>query len=73
MDRDDDDDTGYGKPPKQTRFRKGQSCNSKRRSKGTRDFNNDLADVLKAKSENRGRWTLQIGIQLGGRPLALEG
>lgn len=49
MDRDDDEDIGYGKPPKHTRFRKGQSGNPKGRPKGTRNFASDLEDVLKAK------------------------
>jgi hypothetical protein len=45
----DDDKVGYGKPPKHTRFRKGQSGNPKGRPKGMRNFTKDLEDVLKSK------------------------
>ena len=31
-------DVGYGKPPVETRFRKGRSGNPKGRGKGSRDF-----------------------------------
>ena len=48
MDRDDDDGIGYRKPPKHSRFKKGQSGNPKGRPKGTRNFESDLEDVLKA-------------------------
>ncbi len=44
----DDDDVGYGKPPKHTRFKKGQSGNPKGRPKGARNFATDLDEVLKA-------------------------
>ena len=46
---------GYGKPPEGSRFRKGESGNPKGRPKGTKDFQSDLREVLKAKvtvSEN---------------------
>ena len=49
---DDDDDAyqvGYGKPPKHTRFKKGQSGNPKGRPRGARGFKTDLEDVLNAK------------------------
>lgn len=45
----DDNEVGYGKPPKSTRFRKGQSGNLEGRPKGSRNFANDLDDVLNAK------------------------
>ena len=42
----DDDEVGYGKPPKRTRFKKGQSGNSKGRPKGTKNFKTDLREEL---------------------------
>jgi len=44
----DDYDVGYGKPPKHTRFKKGQSGNPKGRPKGSRNFATDLDEVLSA-------------------------
>ncbi|MEQ8321893.1 MAG: DUF5681 domain-containing protein [Rhodospirillales bacterium] len=40
-------DVGYGKPPKNTRFKPGQSGNSKGRPKGTRNLKTDLEEELK--------------------------
>lgn len=40
-------EVGYRKPPKATRFKKGQSGNPKGRPKGTRNFKTDLEDVLR--------------------------
>lgn len=37
---------GYGKPPKATRFRKGQSGNPRGRAKGTRNLKTDLLEEL---------------------------
>jgi hypothetical protein len=39
---------GYGKPPKHTRFKPGQSGNSKGRPKGVRNFKTDVQTTLKA-------------------------
>ena len=39
-------EVGYGKPPKHTRFRKGQSGNPKGRRKGVANFRTDVAEVL---------------------------
>ncbi len=44
---DDDDNVGYGKPPKSSRFRKGESGNPKGRPKGANNFKTDLAEELK--------------------------
>ena len=44
----DDRDVGYGKPPKSSRFKKGQSGNSKGRPKGSRNFRTDFLEALKA-------------------------
>ena len=38
---------GYGRPPKSTRFKPGQSGNAKGRPKGARNLKTDLASLLK--------------------------
>lgn len=50
-------DVGFGKPPKHTQFKKGQSGNPKGKSKGHKNFKTDLMDEL---SE-------QISIQENGK------
>jgi len=45
-DSDDDYEVGYGKPPKNTRFRKGQSGNPKGRPKRARGLKHDLQREL---------------------------
>jgi len=45
----DDDDVGYGKPPKRHQFKPGQSGNPKGRAKGSRGLKTDLTAVLGAK------------------------
>ena len=40
---------GYGKPPKHTRFRKGESGNSNGRPKGSKNLKTDLKEVLQEK------------------------
>ena len=44
----DDDEVGYGKTPKATRFKKGQSGNPKGRPKGSRNFKTDVIATLEA-------------------------
>lgn len=45
--QDDNDGTiGYGKPPKHSQFKKGQSGNRKGRPKGSRNFKTELREVL---------------------------
>lgn len=48
-DRGADYDVGYGKPPKHTQFRKGQSGNPKGRKKGSRGLKTDLDAALSQK------------------------
>lgn len=45
----DDYEVGYGKPPKHTRFKKGQSGNPKGKEKGSRSLKKDLDAALNAK------------------------
>ena len=42
----DNDEVGYKRPPKQTRFRKGQSGNPRGRPRGTVNLRTDLAEEL---------------------------
>ena len=41
-----DHDVGYGKPPSNSRFKKGQSGNPKGRPRGSRNFSTDLKATL---------------------------
>jgi hypothetical protein len=41
-----DDKVGYGRPPKKSRFKPGQSGNPRGRPKGTKDLKTDLAEEL---------------------------
>ncbi|MBC2667200.1 hypothetical protein H7F51_16895 [Novosphingobium flavum] len=50
----DDDLVGYGRPPKHSRFKPGQSGNPKGRPRGSRGLKTDLHEVLSA------RHTIQI-------------
>jgi hypothetical protein len=42
-------EVGYGKPPKTSQFKKGQSGNSKGRPKGHNNFKTDLTEALNAR------------------------
>ena len=42
----DDDEVGYGKPPKHTQFKKGQSGNPKGRPKHAKNFRTDMMEEL---------------------------
>lgn len=57
----DPDGVGYRKPPRQTRFKPGQSGNRKGRPKGARNFGSVIQDELNARiiiSENGRRKTI---------------
>lgn len=45
-----DYEVGFGKPPKSTRFKPGQSGNKKGRPKGSKSFTTDLKDMLASKT-----------------------
>ena len=53
-----DDEVGYKKPPKHTRFKRGQSGNPRGRPKGSRNLKTELAEELQE----------QIRIKEGGAP-----
>lgn len=58
----DDYDVGYGKPPKHSRFKKGQSGNRRGRPKGARNLKTDLLD----------EFAEEIVVREGGRALTLS-
>lgn len=62
MDKGKEYEVGYGKPPKTTRFKKGQSGNPKGRSGGTRNLKTDLVEELAER----------ILIREGGRALKVS-
>lgn len=49
MSDDQNYEVGYGKPPKHTRFKRGQSGNRKGRPKGSRNFKTELEAALSEK------------------------
>ena len=46
---DDDDNVGFGHPPKAHQWKPGQSGNSQGRPRGVRNFNTDLEGLLKSR------------------------
>lgn len=44
-----DDEVGYGKPPKEHRFKKGRSGNPRGRPRGSRNFSTDVRETLKSR------------------------
>ena len=61
MSDDDDYEVGYGKPPKHSRWEKGQSGNPKGRPKGSRGLKSDLDRVLRKVLTIEGRGTTLKG------------
>ena len=53
-----DYEVGYGKPPEHTRFKKGQSGNSKGRPEGSKNFSTDVKTALQT----------PVRVNSGGRP-----
>lgn len=48
MSHDDDYDVGYGKPPKHSQFKPGESGNPKGRPKGTRNLKTEIREVMQS-------------------------
>ena len=46
----DEQPVGYGNPPKESRFKKGQSGNQRGRPKGSKNLKTDLAEELQTES-----------------------
>ncbi|MEL7110445.1 MAG: DUF5681 domain-containing protein [Pseudomonadota bacterium] len=62
---DDAYEVGYGKPPKASQFKKGQSGNPMGRPKGARNFSTDVKEVLtKPVSVNEGNAQRTISTQM---------
>ena len=57
-----DYEVGYGKPPKHTRFKKGQSGNSKGRPKGAKGLNASLKKEMESK----------VTVREGGREVTIS-
>jgi len=62
MSHDDEEEVGYGKPPKAGMFKKGQSGNPKGRPKGVKNFQTELQDVLRSK----------VTVMVAGKPKSVS-
>ena len=63
-DNEADYEVGYGKPPRHTRFEKGQSGNQRGRPNGSKNFATQLSEALNEPvviAENGGRRTISKG------------
>ena len=61
-------EVGYGKPPTNTRFRKGQSGNRTGRPKGVKNFKTELSEELEEKITSK-KAAAQRGSQKNARSL----
>lgn len=73
-----DYEVGYGKPPKHTQFKPGQSGNPRGRPKGSKNFKSDLLDVLNkpvqiAENGRKRKISSQLATLLRLREKALAG
>ena len=75
---DDDYEVGFGKPPKSSRFKKGQSGNPNGRPKGSRNFATDVKEVLTkpvavSEGEHQKKISTQLATLMRLREKALKG
>ena len=62
----DDYEVGFGKPPKHTRFRKGQSGNLLGRPKGSTNVQAEMKRLLVAQDQDQGQWRRRDGADVEG-------
>ena len=62
----DDYEVGYGKPPKHTRFRKGQSGNFLGRPKGSTNVQTEMKRLLVAKTKIKVNGAIRDGADIEG-------
>lgn len=65
----DDDRVGYGRPPKHTRFKPGQSGNRKGRPKGAKGFKQSVAAMLNERIKMRTKDGRTVSIRSGDASL----